>query len=783
MALSPQERSRRMRLNMLMAMSYALARGSSAGLFGSTSTAGILLGAETSGLAIDFTAPENRLLIRTTDGKANYLGNAFANDGGPVSFSRASLGTVVDSDGKIKWAPHNLLLASEQFDNSNWAKSSTTVTANTVAAPNGTTTAETVAASGANGTLLQSYSASAVAYTFGVWLKRKTGTGTIQIAADSGTWNTVTITADWALYTITQTPTAGSKTAGLRIVTSGDEVYVWGAHLYRSDLGGMVLNPARGDAYYPTTPRNLLGFTEDFSNAAWIKSGLAATPVLTNVLNGPNGLPTADKMVENSSASTHILFATVTVADGPKTFSVYAKAAERSWVFLRAGANIGAYFNLSAGSVGTADAGVTASIVSAGDGWYRCAITLNIAAGLTYPTIFISTGNGTNSYTGDGTSGIYLWGAQLSDSASLDAYSPVYGAAVTSAAYYAPRLDYDPVTLAANGLLVEEQRTNIVTYSQQFDQWTKEFSGSASVPTVTANVDTSPDGTASADKIDFSVTGSTSSDQSRIASNYGTVTNGTLYAYSIWLKAASAGDVGKRLSLAVGGFSSGSQVVTLTDSWQRVTGTGTAGSTVGRIDLQARGDLDKTVSALAWGGQIEVGVSLASTSFATSYIPTGAAQATRTADVASVSTQAFPYSATEGTIVASGTFVSPAQSGVSTLVSISNGNSGESINIYRQNSVIQLNVYDNGGSAQAAWSVSPAPSNLTKAALAYRANDFGAAVNGTSQTSVMSGTLPTVDRMEIGRLWSGAFGANGWIRQITYIPRRLTNAELQQRTS
>lgn len=33
-----------------------------------------------------------------------------------ISFSRASLATVTDSDGKIKWAPHNLLTHSESFE-------------------------------------------------------------------------------------------------------------------------------------------------------------------------------------------------------------------------------------------------------------------------------------------------------------------------------------------------------------------------------------------------------------------------------------------------------------------------------------------------------------------------------------------------------------------------------------------------------------------------------------------------------------------------------------------
>ena len=75
----------------------------------------------------------------TTTGKASEF----------ITFSRTSNATVTDSDGKIKWAPHNLLLASEQFDASAWTKThitstSPTFVANDGVAPNGTTTADRV---------------------------------------------------------------------------------------------------------------------------------------------------------------------------------------------------------------------------------------------------------------------------------------------------------------------------------------------------------------------------------------------------------------------------------------------------------------------------------------------------------------------------------------------------------------------------------------------------------------------------------------------------------------
>jgi hypothetical protein len=89
-------------------------------------------------------------------------------------------------------------------------------------------------------------------------------------------------------------------------------------------------------------------------------------------------------------------------------------------------------------------------------------VTSSYGGNATYKTIGVSTANNVFLYTGDGTSGIYIFGAQLSDSASVDPYVYQPVAAPTSTAYYGPRFDYDPVTLAPKGLLIEEQRTNLL---------------------------------------------------------------------------------------------------------------------------------------------------------------------------------------------------------------------------------------------------------------------------------------------------------------------------------
>jgi hypothetical protein len=107
--------------------------------------------------------------------------------------------------------------------------------------------------------------------------------------------------------------------------------------------------------------------------------------------------------------------------------------------------------------------------------------------------------DGNATYTGDGTSGIYIWGAQLAVGPYALDYTPT-----TSAAVYGPRFDFDPVTLAPKGLLVEEQRTNLFTYSEDFSNaaWAQSYL----TENITANSATSPSGQVTADTIADSAT-------------------------------------------------------------------------------------------------------------------------------------------------------------------------------------------------------------------------------------------------------------------------------------
>jgi hypothetical protein len=173
-----------------------------------------------------------------------------------ITFTRATTATYYDGKTVAK-AEENLLLRSQDYSATWTVTNLTPVTAKT--APDGTSTATEFTASSANGVLTQGFTAVAGSYTFSVFLRRVTGSGDIEIAADNGTFTVKVITGTWARYDVTQTVAAGSKTAGVRVVTSGDVIEVWGAQLEQRSAV---------TAYTPTTDQPITNYIPVLQSAA-----------------------------------------------------------------------------------------------------------------------------------------------------------------------------------------------------------------------------------------------------------------------------------------------------------------------------------------------------------------------------------------------------------------------------------------------------------------------------------------------------------------------------------
>ena len=228
---------------------------------------------------------------------------------------------------------------------------------------------------------------------------------------------------------------------------------------------------------------NLLLQSNTFSNASW----LVTNATLTSGQAGYDGTTNAWSLNKTDAAG-HTR--QVISLNGEQTTSVYAKAGALNWLAFISGGSSTAYFDLQNGVLGTISAGATAQIVSVGGGWYRCSLSQNVS--LTQLRIYPADGD----LNVGGTSGnIYIQDAQLEQSVQATENIPTTTAAVSVGMLAnVPRIDYTGGGCAK--LLLEPQRTNLFTYSEDFS-----VSWSGNQLDFNVNNVISPDGTQNADFI------------------------------------------------------------------------------------------------------------------------------------------------------------------------------------------------------------------------------------------------------------------------------------------
>jgi hypothetical protein len=498
-------------------------------------------------------------------------------------------------------------------------------------------------------------------------------------------------------------------------------------------------------------PWNLLTYSNTFSNVAWSKN----SATITGGQTGYDGSLNASKL-EATASDAYIYEGSFSIL---RTQSIYVKAGSTNkFSVIVGGYGIGMQFDLSNGTIVTnsTPSYFSGSITSVGNGWYYIVVTVQATAPTYGFLIAPQLLNGGGISAGDY---VYIQNAQVNEGSTAKPYFP------TTDRLNVPRLTYQNGGGGCPSLLLEKQSTNLLTWSEQFDNaaWSK------SNVTITANNTTSPDGTQNADL-------STATAGGELLQGV-VLSTSTSYTFSFYVKKGTASDAKYR----VYNFDAGVNVVaptsyisqTSTSDWVRVVVSFTTGATGTNYGIYL---LDQTSAGTMYfyGAQVEA------SSYPTSYIPTTSSSATRVADACSKTGISSLIGQTEGVL-----FVDFEFKGYDELAKwiAFLGTGGTYIGLYTDNVFKIVAEVANATSQFISQSFTFSVGTRYKLALAYKANDFAFYVNGTQIATDSSGTVPTTSQFDFNYNTTANNLSSRIYNQVALFPTRLTNAELASLTT
>jgi hypothetical protein len=591
---------------------------------------------------------------------------------------------------------------------------------------------------------------------------------------------------------------------------------------------------------YAKAEENLISHSEDFSQAGtsfgdWDSRNVNTTTDSTDEFLAPNGEQTAWKLSDSTSnSSNHSLFQLTYVTDSSQeviTSSIFAKAGDSNrYLQLLFGVDDTDYglpfanFDLFEGTITRNEKTINASMTDAGNGWYRCSITIftTTISGTSINPVFYMIddplANRDQHYVGDGSSGLYIWGAQLEQRDAVTAYTPTNGAPVTKyqpqlmfASPDQPRFDHDVLTGESKGLLIEESRTNLIAYSEDFANmdWSK-YAAS-----IVDNITVAPDGNLtggvlSADLTDDGYVGI------ETRANYINYIEGEYYTSSYYLKKGShsycqlfhQGSVSSsdfaNFNLDTGEVYSNSSALIeyVGNGWYRCSltsvcgeNTTTAGGILIMVDnMSSTRAAPKTFTntddnIYIWGAQLEVG------SFPTSYIKTSGASVTRSADNASITGENFSswYRQDEGTFQIDFNH----QYDDSSWDYILSINPSTEVGDYDQNNLslrrnlsnekYAIRAFSSGSNLSTSLELDGVfyENNFKKLCLSYDRNNV---YLSNKNQLISDSTIDSLRHLKALYLFNidgddtRTAKSTGYIKKLAYYPQRLTNEQLQQLT-
>ena len=363
------------------------------------------------------------------------------------TFDRGSnaAATRIGSDGLIKKYRENVLTESNNFSNAAWNVKTGTFTQG-VEDPDGGNNAWSWTATNTDPYLYQSGKSTTGVSTLSIWVKGVGSTigASFQIRTGAAPYKNLTLTGDWQRVEHFNTNASGTSVGfeyGNPAVV-GDVVHIYQAQYEVGTIATTYLdsgattgkagvlidlprinydaNGENGALLLEPSRQQFIPHSEYFETWDFVSNVTLTTN--TTETKSPEGLYNATKMVENTTSNPHRVFDTVSGTS--KTFSFFAKAGERDWINILADNGDYIYLNVANGTKGTQQSGSPATIEPYGNGWYRCTI---YNAHVTYCVIGVSPSNDTLSYTGDGTSGVYIWGAMMENGSYATSYIPNMG--------------------------------------------------------------------------------------------------------------------------------------------------------------------------------------------------------------------------------------------------------------------------------------------------------------------------------------------------------------------
>ncbi len=386
-----------------------------------------------------------------------------------ITFSRASSGTYVDSDGLIKNSPVNLLTYSEQFDQ--WTVVNTTITPNAGVAPDGTNTADLLPAG--NTQVNKQLSSSGTATVFSVWVK----SAVAGVPATSRIYHSIgvgipeyfqefTTTDAWQRISVNRTGGSASPIyyqIGQWNNQNGptQDMLIWGAQVEEGTTAtdyiptGATISGAPRFDHDPATGESLgLLFEEARTNLSpdsadfsfWDNAGLN---LVSDDIVSPDGTQNADKISLASHLSDqHNLLLNASKrptlsAGSAVSVSCFVKDGNARYFQIRltkTGTNIGSGYSIDLNTLlelsSQSQAGTPSGlkIESYENGWLRVSFEiLNVNPGAQYtPRIGISNASGDFQFSsGTSTDYLYIWGAQFEAGSFPTSYIPTSGSTVT----------------------------------------------------------------------------------------------------------------------------------------------------------------------------------------------------------------------------------------------------------------------------------------------------------------------------------------------------------------